>query len=519
MSIYVFSLLVGYELSGVDVALARRNKYFKKSNEMIKYIFTELPSLIYIDRYKKLGIQLNEMMSVHLKLSNVDDISGDYLVEQKIMELKETMGIDKVVSKEKEITLYKNGNRVAVLILKEDTRFFSTIYFYERERLIGEEFYTDRLLYIKHYITSSYNGYLYAKLKRTTFLDEKGRVTCECLHEENDEKYIYPNGKCLSKYELIENFIVDLKLKEEDLVVIDRPSYMNFVQPLLQHKNNAKLITFLHSGHYYKRGESPDALFMNYEYYGWFRYSKYIDVVIVSTEEQKIDLIEKCRMYGCYVPKIEVIPVSGLDEVKYPQEKRQPYSLITVSRIDKRKNIPWIIKSVIEAKKILPEIVLDIYGDGDAGYINSLKDYLNEKEATSFIRFRGKADVNELYKSYEVYITASLWETLGLSCMEAVGSGNAMIGLDVRYGNRLFIKNNINGKLVDFNIDDIAKEDIESITIEKMKEAILDVFEDKERLISFQNNSYIIAKEFMDEQIEQKWLKLLNEFIAEDVLL
>ena len=89
-----------------------------------------------------------------------------------------------------------------------------------------------------------------------------------------------------------------------------------------------------------------------------------------------------------------------------------------------------------------------------------------------------------------------------------------MIGLDVRYGNRLFIKNNINGKLVDFNIDDIGKEEVEKVTIERMKDAIIEVFENRERLISYQNNSYIIAKEYMDEQIEEKWLKFLKDFKA-----
>lgn len=517
MAIYVFSLLEGYELSGVDIAQGRRNKYLKKINAKIKYIFTELPSLRFIDRYKKLGIALDEMMSVHLKLSNVDGISGDCLVEPKLMELKESMEVDKVVSGEKEITLYNKGNRVAVLRLKEDTKFFSTIHFYERERLIAEEFYTDRLLYVKHYITASFNGKLYAKLKRISFLDEMGRVTCECLYKENEDKYIFPNGECLSKYELIEKFIVDLQFKEDDIILIDRGSYMNFVQPLFQHKNKAKIMVFLHSGHYYKRGESPDGLFMNYEYYGWFKYSEYIDAVIVSTEEQKIDLMEKYREYGCYVPRIEVIPVSGLDEVKKPQTKRVPYSLITVSRIDKRKNIQWTIKSVIEAKKVLPELVLDIYGSGNDNYLNSLKAFVNEQEAEDFIRFKGIADVSELYKGYEGYITASLWETLGLSCMEAIGSGNAMIGLDVRYGNRLFIQNNVNGKLVDFNIDDIGKEDIERTTIEKMKGAIVEVFADKEELEEYQRNSYIIAREFLDEQIEEKWLKLLNEYTTKSV--
>ena len=514
MAIYVFSLLVGYELSGVDVALARRGQYFKKTNSTIKYIFTEIPERRYIDRYQQLGIQKEEMTSVHLKLSNAHDLSGEYSVEEKIAELKASMGIDNIVSRGTEIVLYKNGYRVAVLVLKEDVRFFSSILFYETERLIAEEIYTDRLLYTKHYITANANGSLYAKLKRTTFFDENGKVTCECFYEDNVPKYIYPNGECLSEYDILENYIQGLELSEEDIVFIDRPSYMEFVQPLLQYKNNAKLVIFLHSGHYYKRQESESALYMNSEYYGWFKYSKYIDAVIVSTEAQKEDLIDKYKMYGCHIPRIEVIPVSGLNKITYTNEKRTPYSLITVSRINKRKNISWIIKSVIEAKKELPELTLDIYGGGNAEYISELEKFLHENAADSFIKFKGRVDVTDVYKAYEVYITASLWETLGLSCMEAIGSGNAMIGLDVRYGNRLFIKDNINGKLVDFNIDDIMKDGIERETITKMKDAIVEVFADKERLERFHDNSYLLAKDFLDEEIEKKWLSFLNDFMV-----
>ncbi len=513
MSVYVFSLLVGYEMSGIDIAQGRRSKYLRKLNIPVKYVFTELPDQYYIDRYTKCGIRPEEMMGVHMRLSNVENYAGNYSVEQKVAELNETMKIDDIVSREQSIILYKNGYRIAELVLKEDVRFLSSVLFFEREKLVAKEFYTDRLLYVNHYITAGQNGTICAKLKRTSFVDEKGRIICECLYEDNGEIYVFPNGESFTKYELVEKFIIEMNLTPEDIVIVDRPSYMNFVQPLFQHRNKARIMVFLHSGHYYKRGESPQGLFMNYEYYGWFKYSKYIDVMIVSTEEQKMDLEEKYRMYECHIPRIEVIPASGLEEIKYTQEERIPYSLITVSRIEPRKNIKWIIESVIKAKEMIPNIFLDIYGSGEGGYLNSLKNIVSENDAESYIRFKGSADVSELYKKYEAYISASLWETLGLTCMEAAGSGNAMIGLDVRYGNRLFIKNNINGKLIDFNMDDINNENIESDSIQKMSEAIVEVFQDKEFLKNCQNNSYKIAQNFMSGHIEEKWLDLLNEFM------
>ena len=510
MAIYVFSLLVGYELSGVDVAQGRRSEYLRKTNSKVKYMFIDLPEQDYIERYNKLGIRLEEMLSVHFKLCGTDNCSGNYSVKEKIFELTETLGVDQIVHRGKEITLYRKNSRIAVMMLKENPGYFYAISFFESERLIAREFYTDRLIYTNHYITAGENGSFYAKLKRTVFLDKEHRVVYECIYEQEGEKYLYPNGECLTKYELVERFIQQLNLDENDTIIIDRTSSMIYVQPLFQYKNKSRIMVFLHSGHYYKRGESDDGLFMNYEYYGWFKYSDKLDTVIVSTQDQKVDLVLKYKEYNCHIPRIEVIPVCGLPDLKYPNENRIPYSLITVSRINARKNIKWIIKSVIKAKRTLPGITLDIYGSGYDKYMDELFNYVEEKKAQSYIRFKGKVDVSEIYKLYEVYITASLWETLGLSCMEAVGSGNAMIGLNVRYGNPLFIQNDINGKLIDFNIENIGKENIEEDTVEKMTQAIVELFENKESLGRYQDNSYQIAKKFLDYEIEKKWLYLCN---------
>ncbi|MFR1967771.1 MAG: hypothetical protein ACLS4H_01255 [Streptococcus salivarius] len=37
----------------------------------------------------------------------------------------------------------------------------------------------------------------------------------------------------------------------------------------------------------------------------------------------------------------------------------------------------------------------------------------------------GHADLRDVYPQYELYVTASQWETFGLTLMEAVGAGLA----------------------------------------------------------------------------------------------
>ena len=112
-----------------------------------------------------------------------------------------------------------------------------------------------------------------------------------------------------------------------------------------------------------------------------------------------------------------------------------------------------------------------------------------------------------VYRNYEAFASFSLWETFGLSLMEAVGDGLAMLGLDVRYGNRLFIHQNENGYIVDFDLNK-DMDNKEKLT-DRIAEAIIKIFEDQERLEKFHEASFEIAKEYEESVVESKWLKLI----------
>ena len=88
--------------------------------------------------------------------------------------------------------------------------------------------------------------------------------------------------------------------------------------------------------------------------------------------------------------------------------------------------------------------------------------------------------------------------------MEAAGNGLAMIGLDTRYGNRLFIKNEQNGYLIDGNLMD--KETL----VKKIGMAIVKIFEDEDRLKLFHEKSYEIASSYTEENVGKKWMELLG---------
>ena len=507
MSIYVFSLLVGYRRSGVDVAQGVRNRFLRKTNQQIRYIFTEIPTEHYIQVYQSLGIEPEQMLCAHSFMTGRDHLGGSSRVSDVLERLQERFEIDETVQTESEIRLYKDNSQKISIRLKENPKYFSEIMYFDFGRLLAVEYYTDRLLFTHFYETVSDEKGSRARLARTTFSDEQGQRVFDCIYDNEEKKsYVFPDGSCYTHAQFMELFIQKLQLSSEDIVLIDRPSQLDFVEPLFTYGHQAKLIPFIHSGHYFEKGEEPSAVYMNYEYYYWFKYSHYIHCMVVSTEEQKKELIEKLEEYGCHVPKIEVIPVSGLEELKYPKGPRRRYSVLSVSRLDPRKKIDMLIRSVAEAHKSIPEITLDIYGEGADVYVSEYKQLVKDLQAEDYIRFMGLCDVREVYQDYELYVTASLWETLGLSVMEAVGAGDAVVGLDVRYGNRLFVKQGVNGQLVDFSLKDINEPKKEQETVCKMAEAIVDMLSDQERLQSYSEESYRIAKQYLNDTIGEKWI-------------
>ena len=65
------------------------------------------------------------------------------------------------------------------------------------------------------------------------------------------------------------------------------------------------------------------------------------------------------RILHDYLPEIRR---PGLEELKYPDRDRIKHSLITASRLAGEKHIDWLIEAVVEARRTIKDLTLDIYG-------------------------------------------------------------------------------------------------------------------------------------------------------------
>lgn len=513
MAIYVFSLLVGYAPNGVDYAQGYRAGIFSKLSCPVRYIFADLPGRHDIDFYKKLGINEEDMFSMWHYLLDHTTLRSTVKAKGKLAELMETLQIREVDYQGSEIRLMKEDLVIATLVLVPGDRdHLLCIHYFDQGKLIRTEMYTDQIAYTDYFATAVSECGLYAKRTKRTYYHKNGSVAYEQIFAGDRIWYVFPDGRILTKTEFIEEFMKKLDLSEQDIILVDRFAQFDYVQPLFQWKQKARVIVVMHAGHYFEAGESAYTINFNQDYNYLFKYSGKIDSIVVSTQQQKEELTEKLLEYECTVPDIKVIPAGFVDYLRHSDRGRKNCSMVSVSRIQWHKKIHWLIESAIKAHQVNENISLDIYGSGNFDYINLMKGMVEKYYAQSYIRFLGHQDVTEVYKNYEVFLTASTFETLGLSILEAISSGTAVIGLDVKYGSRLLIHPGENGYLIDFDPGSSEESEI----VDRMAEKMIEIFADPERLEKFHERSYEIASRFTVQDVEDRWRKFVQEVLHQE---
>lgn len=463
MSIYIFSLLVGYVQNGVDNAQGRRAQYIKDLEEPVKYVYTDLPTSQYIQRYLDVGIDYRDMVCSYLLLAGNEHIGADRI---------------------NEIPIYSHNNK-----------------------MIACEYYTNRLIYRNYYIHDENN---HPKLAKTAIYKSDGVVAFDVFYDQGKPSYyLFPDGEICNKYEFYVKYFKSLNLTEKDTILIDRPSQLDYIQPLLENKGNARTIVFLHSGHYFEHNEDPGYNYLNPEYFSWFKNSKLIDDIVVSTSCQKDDLVSNLIGFGCKTPRITVIPACGIEKI-IENDSRKRYSIISVGRHSFEKRLDLSIKSVIEAHKKIPDVTLDIYGPrSSSGYTEELERIIYENDASDYIKIKGFRDLTDTYKEYELFLTTSLKETLGLGTLEAIASGDAVVGFDAVYGNKELIIEDYNGKRVPIDYDQLDNEIYVTQLIKSIADEIVDILTDSSKLMKYRENSYQVAEKYLDSVIATKWVNFL----------
>lgn len=135
----------------------------------------------------------------------------------------------------------------------------------------------------------------------------------------------------------------------------------------------------------------------------------------------------------------------------------QPFKICYVGRLEKVKNALMLIQALDEMDiSRNMEYICDIYGSGSQyEYINK---YINEKDLTNKVILKGYVeDVDDIYHSHDLLIQPSVYESFGLTIIEAMQAGIPVLCSNVG-GMAEIVEDNVNGVLFDINnIEDLAE--------------------------------------------------------------
>jgi glycosyltransferase involved in cell wall biosynthesis len=152
---------------------------------------------------------------------------------------------------------------------------------------------------------------------------------------------------------------------------------------------------------------------------------KRADAIIAISASTEQCLVER---YGVPAGKIVRIP-NGVDLERFkPLPKPEVPRILVCARLDKRKNIP----ETIEALAHLQEYAFDfaIVGDGpERGSLEALAERVLPR--TKFLGAVADDDLSRMYGEANIFVTTSRSEGFGLTVVEAMASGCAVVVSDI----------------------------------------------------------------------------------------
>lgn len=495
--IYNFNLGIGWASSGVEYAQAYRAKLLRNIGQPARFIFTDMfPRDPLAHMTRNIGFRDEEVLWLYTFFTDQPVAPVTYTLAQ----LEASFG-DRTFTRRREGNvmryIFEGKNNFYTAYLTDKTGdLVHRVEMVSQGFLIRKDYFTDRRQYSEYYAPLDGKANLYMR----RFFNRDGSLAYEEMVDAKQSVYRFPDRMVFSKEELVGRMVAGLQLTKDDVVIIDRTTGIG--QAILQNVGPARVGVVIHADHFSENATDDQTILWNNYYEYPFAQYRHIDFYITATEVQNRILREQFRKYRGAEPQVYTIPVGSIFALKKPAGKRRRHSLITASRLASEKHIDWIIDAVVQARKTIPDLTLDIYGKGVEE--PHLREQIQRLECGGYVRLMGQHKMDEVYKDYEAYVAGSTSEGFGLTLLEAVGSGLPIIGFDVRYGNQTFIDPDKNGYLipVEDTMDGRRRASL-------LADRIVRLFTQAD-LEAFHARSYEIAEQYMTSEVEKKWNNLLR---------
>lgn len=496
--VYNFNLGIGWASSGVEYAQAYRAKMLRNIGVDAKFVFTDMFARDNIQHMtENIGFLDSEIIWLYTYFTDTKIAPVTYTLKQ----LEASFGDKKYTfSRKGKTAKYEfdgKNNFYTVYMVDDKSDRVHRVEIVSRGSLIRKDYFTYCRIYSEYYAPLDHQAHLYQR----RFFNEDGTVAYEEIIDDDIVMYQFPDRLLCSKEELVGYMVESLKLTKDDVVIIDRTTGIG--QAIMRNVGEARVGSIIHADHFSEGSTNEEYILWNNYYEYAFSQQDKIDFYVSATDDQNKLVREQFQKYVGVTPNVVTIPVGSLNELKHPNRARKPHSLITASRLATEKHVDWLVEAVAEARKTIPDITLDIYGQGpESKKIEEAMERLNCKDC---VKLCGQQNLDEVYKNYEAYIAGSTSEGFGLTLMEAIGSGLPIIGFDVRYGNQNFIDHEENGYKIPVHDRMETSE-----RIEKLAECIVRLFTEAD-MEAFHAHSYKKAENYLTSEVEKRWAMTLKQ--------
>lgn len=496
--VYNFNLGIGWASSGVEYAQSYRAKMLRNIGVDAKFVFTDMfPRDNIAHMTANIGFLDSEIIWLYTFFTDTKIAPVSYTLK----DLENTFATKEfTTSRDGKIVKYVfpgNGNFYTCYMVDETSNLVHRVELVANGSLIRKDYFTYCRIYSEYYAPLDKKAHMYQR----RFFNEDGSVAYEEINDNDKVMYQFPDKILCSKEEFVGYMVSKLNLTKNDVVIIDRTTGIG--QAILQNAGAARIVSVIHADHFSEGSTNEEYILWNNYYEYAFSQRKHIDAYVCATDDQNKLLREQFEKYEQEVPNVVTIPVGSLAEIKRPEKARKKCSLITASRLATEKHVDWIVEAVVKARNVVPDLTLDIYGQGPED--KKLKELIEKYNCQDCIKLCGQKNLAEVYKDYEAYISGSTSEGFGLTLMEAIGSGLPIIGFDVRYGNQNFIDHEENGYKIPVHDRMESSE-----RIDKLAEAIICLFTEAD-LAKYHAHSYIKAHNYLTTEVEKRWETLLKQ--------
>lgn len=181
--------------------------------------------------------------------------------------------------------------------------------------------------------------------------------------------------------------------------------------------------------------------------------------------------------------------------VSIGDEKRK-HKIIYMGRFGKEKNLPKMIECAKQLKKQVPNFTLDMYGNGIL--VNDIRRLIEENDLNENVHLCGFCNDKNIFDDYSLLWMTSNFEGMSMTIIEAKAKGVPTISTN--WGDGVF-------EVIHDKTDGFVENTVEGIV-----NRTVELFNDKDELISISNNALANFEEFSKENAYRRWKEILNNY-------